>query len=90
MSRTLGTVVRGVRAPIFRVHGHQMVAHLVGGIAEHQHDLLHAGGDALQQQGEAVAAENGERYAHRLAAGLGADIGSDLRHSKLKCKGALL
>ena len=57
-----------------------MVAHLVGGIAEHQHHLLAAACDALQQQGEAVAAENGERDANGLAAGLGPDIGADLLH----------
>ena len=63
------------------IHGHQMVAHLIGGIAEHQHHLLRAGGDTLQQQGEAVAAEDGERDAHGLAAGLGRHIGGDLLHS---------
>ena len=62
------------------IHGYQMVAHLVGGIAEHQHDLLHAGGDTPQQQGEAVAAEDGEDDAHGLTAGLGGHVGGDLLH----------
>ena len=60
------------------VQTHQMVAHLVGGIAQQQHDLLRAHGDAAQQQGEAVAAEDGERHAHGLAAGLGAHVLGDL------------
>ena len=57
-----------------------MVTHLIGGIAEHQHHLFAAAGNALQQQRKTVAAENGERNAHRFAAGLGADIGADLLH----------
>ena len=60
------------------VKAHQMVAHLVGGIAQQQHHLLRAQRDAPQQQGEAVAAEDRERHAHGLAAGLGAHIGGDL------------
>jgi len=60
------------------VQTHQMVAHLVGGIAQQQHDLLGAHGDAPQQQGEAVAAEDGECHAHGLAAGPGAHVLSDL------------
>ena len=55
-----------------------MVAHLIGGQAEKQNDLFRAGGDARQQQGEAVAAEDGEGDAHGLAAGLGLHVGSDL------------
>ena len=55
-----------------------MVAHLVGGIAQHQHHLFHAQGDAPQQQGEAVAAQNGERDTYGLAAGLGLHVGGDL------------
>ena len=74
-------VVPGVDARLVQlIHGHQMVAHLVGGIAEHQHHLLAATGDALQQQREAVAAENGEHHGHGLAAGFGADVGADLLH----------
>ena len=60
------------------VQTHQMVAHLVGGIAQQQHDLLRAHGDATQQQGEAVAAEDGECHAYGLAAGLGLHVRGDL------------
>ena len=62
------------------IQRHQMVAHLVRGIAEHQHHLLHTGGNAAEQQGEAVAAEDGEGDAHSLAAGLGLHVGGDLLH----------
>ena len=60
------------------IHADQMVAHLIGGQAEEQNDLLRAGGNAGEQKGETVAAENGEGDAHGLAAGLGPDIRSDL------------
>ena len=63
------------------IHTDQMVAHLIGGIAEHQHHLFAAAGNALQQQRKTIAAEDGERDTHRLPAGLGADIGADLLHS---------
>ena len=72
-------IVPGVDAGLVQlVHGHQVVTHLVRGITEHQHHLFDTSGDALQQQGEAVAAKDGERDAHGLAAGLGADISGDL------------
>ena len=72
-------VVPGVDARLVQlIQRHQMVAHLIGGIAQHQHHLLHAQSDAPQQQGEAVAAQNGERDAHGLAAGLGLHVGGDL------------
>ena len=58
----------------------QMVAHLVGGIAQQQYHLLHACGDTAQQQRKTVAAEDGEGHAYRLAAGFGAHIGSNLVH----------
>ncbi len=60
------------------IQAHQMVAHLVGGVGQHQHHLLAAPGDALEQQGEAVAAEDGEGDAHGPAAGLDPDVGGDL------------
>ena len=56
----------------------KVVADLVGRIAQHKHELLHARGDALEQEGEAVAAEDGERHAHHVAAGLGAHVGGNL------------
>ena len=66
---------------------HQMVAHLVGGIAEQQHDLFAAGGHAAQQQGEAVAAEDREGHTHGLAAGLGAHVRSDLSDARVVALG---
>ena len=56
----------------------QVVAHLVRGVGEQQHDLLAAHRHAAQQQGEAVAAEDGECHAHGLAAGPGAHVLGDL------------
>ena len=54
------------------------VAHLVRGVGEQQHDLLAAHRHAAQQQGEAVAAQDGERDAHGAAAGLFAHVFRDL------------
>ena len=74
-------VTIGVYAGLVQLlHADQMIAHLVGGQAEKQNHLFGTGGDAGEQQGEAVAAEDGEGNAHGLAAGLGLDIGSDLLH----------
>ena len=56
----------------------QMVAHLVGGVGQQQHDLLTASRKALEQQGEAVAAEDGEGDADGFAAGLRAHVRGDL------------
>ena len=56
----------------------KVVADLVGRIAQHEHELLHARGDAREQEGEAVAAEDGERHAHHVAAGLGTHVGGNL------------
>ena len=56
----------------------QMVAHLVRGVGQQHHDFAAAAGHAAQQQGEAVAAEDGEGHAHGAAAGFGAHVGSDL------------
>ena len=47
---------------------HQMVAHLVRGVGEHQHHLFGPPGKALQEDGEAVAAEDGEEDADGLPA----------------------
>ena len=57
---------------------HQMVAHLVRRVREQQHDLFAACRDPAQQNGEAVAAQNGEGHAHRAAAGLCPHIFGDL------------
>ena len=72
-------VVPGVDALLVQlIHAHQMVAHLVGGVAQQQHHLFTAAGDALQEQRKPVAAEDGERDTYRLAAGLGPHVGADI------------
>ena len=48
----------------------QMVADLIGGVGEHQDDLFGAFCNAPQANGKAVAAENRENHANRLAAEL--------------------
>ena len=63
-----------------RVHVHEMIAHLVGRIAEHDDQLVHALGDAFEQHGETVARKYGEDEPHRAAARLGADVLGDLIH----------
>ena len=59
------------------VEADDLVAHLVRGIAEHQHDPFSSAGDAAQADGEAVAREDGEQNADRPAAQLGSDVGGD-------------
>ena len=58
----------------------EMVAHLVGGVAELQHDLLRAHRDAAQADREAVAAQDREHDADGAAAELGADVRRDVLH----------
>ena len=52
------------------VEAYEAVAHLVGGIAEHKHDFLCAGGNSAQANGEAVTGKNGENNADGAAAEL--------------------
>ena len=73
---------------IYKIGVDQMVADLIGRIAEHEHDLFAAHGDALEADGKAVAAENGENYTHGAAAELGADIGRDVLHARIVALGA--
>ena len=74
-------VAVGVDAALVqRVHVEEVVAHLIGGIGEHEHDLFRPAGDAAQADGEAVAGEDGEHDAHRAAAELGAHIRRDVVH----------
>ena len=69
----------GVHAGLVQlIHADQVVTYLIGGQAEEQHDLLRTGGNAGEQEGETVAAEDGEGDAHGLAAGLGLHVGGDL------------
>ena len=65
---------------VHQVHVDQVVAHFVGGVGEHQHDLFRAHGDAPQADGKTVAAEDGEDHAHRVAAKFGLYVGGDLLH----------
>ena len=57
-----------------------MVAHLVGGIGQHDDELVHARRYAAQQHGEPVPRKDGEDEPHSAAASLGADILRDLLH----------
>ena len=59
---------------------HQVVAHLVRGIGEHQDHFLRALGDAPQADGKAVAAEDGEDDADGPAAQLLSHVGGDIVH----------
>ena len=61
----------------------QMVAHLVGGIAEHQRDLFHAHGHAPQHDGKAVAGGDGENHAQMVAGKLFPDIPGDILHRRI-------
>ena len=65
---------------VHQVQVHQMVAHLVGGVGEQQHDFLGALGNAPQADGKAVAAEDGEENADGLSPQLGPHVGGDVLH----------
>ena len=65
---------------IHRVQADEVVAHLVGGVAEHEDNLFRPLGDAPQADGKAVAAEDGEDHADCLAAQLGPDVGGNVVH----------
>ena len=56
----------------------QVIADLVRGVREHQHDFLCAFGNSAQTDGKAVAAENGEDDADRLSAKLLANVERDV------------
>ena len=61
-------------AVVHRILVKEVVADLVGGVGEHENDLLGAAGDAAQADGKAVAGENGEHDGDGLAAQLGAQL----------------
>ena len=95
IAEQLAVALQGKHVPIGvyalfvqEVQADQVVAHLVGGIAEHQDDFLGPLGDAPQADGKAVAAENGEDDAHGLAAQLGLHIVGDIVHRGIVALGA--
>ncbi len=59
---------------------HQVVAHLVGGVGEEEDNFFRPPGKAPQQDGKAVAAEDGEHHPDGLPPQLPADVGGDLVH----------
>ena len=61
---------------VYRIQADQVVAHLVGGVAE----LLRPFGDAPQADGKAVTAEDGEDHPHCAAPQLGLHVGGDIVH----------
>lgn len=63
-----------------RVDVHKMVAHLVGRIAEHNDELVHALGNAFEEHRKTVARQNGEDEPDRAAARLCADVLCNLVH----------
>ncbi len=67
-------------AVVHRVLVEEVVADLVGGVGEHEHDLFGAAGYAAQADGKAVAGEDGEDYGDGLAAQLRAHVGGDVVH----------
>ena len=60
------------------IQGHQAVAHLIAGIAEHEHDLVCALGDAPQTDGKTVAGKDGQDDADGAGAELGTHVGGDV------------
>ena len=58
----------------------QVIADLVGGVAEHEGYLLAAERDTAQADGKSVSAEDGENYADMAAGVLCLNIGSDIVH----------
>ena len=60
------------------VQGHQLVTNLVGGVGEHQDDLLTALCNTAQADCKAVTGQNGENDADRAAAQLCFDVGGNV------------
>ena len=63
------------------LQGQEGVAHLIGGIGQHDNHLFAAHSDAAQGDGETVTAGDGEGQTHRAAAGTALHIGGDLLNS---------
>ena len=70
------------------IQTHQSIAHLVRGVAEHQHDFLRAHGDAPQADGEPVPGQNGKNHTDGLPAQLGPDVLGNGIHSGVVALGA--
>ena len=66
----------------------EVIAHLVGGIGQHQDHLLGALGDAAQANSKTVAAEDGEDHANGLSAQLRLYIGGNIVHRGIVTLGA--
>ena len=82
VSRLVEHIAVGVYITVFQqLLIKEMIADLIGRIAEHQRDLLHTQGNAAQPDGKAVAAEDGENDAQMVAAELGAYIVGDVLNS---------
>ena len=72
-------VVPGVDAFFIQlVQADQVVAHLIGGVTEHQDHLFQALGNALEADGEPVAAEDGEDNPHCVIPAFLVDVGGDV------------
>ena len=65
---------------VHSVQADEVVAHLVGGVTEHEDNLFGPFGNAPQADGKTVAAEDGENHAYRLPAQLGPDIVGNFIH----------
>ena len=73
---------------IEKILADQMIAHLIGGIGEHQHNFLCAPGDAPQADGEAVAAQDREDDADGSVAEFFPHIGGNVVHRSIVPLGA--
>ena len=80
--------VRVHAAVVHRVLVEEVVADLVGGVGEHEHDLFGAAGYAAQADGKAVAGENGKDDSDGLSAQFGADVGGYVVHRGVVAVGA--
>ena len=75
-------------AVVHRVLVKEVVADLIGGVGEHQHDLFAAAGYASQADGKAVPGKNGEHDGDGLAAQLGAHVGGNVVNRGVVAVGA--
>ena len=66
---------------------HQVISHFIGRIAEHEHNLFGAHGNALEAHGKTVTAEDGENHTHGLPAEFALDVLGDLLHGNIVALG---